>query len=151
MQTKQIIQSSANVIRITSIVKGNIYKRFDDNYTWLGVVRGVYNDGDKAIVEATEYRNGWSGIETQDKIIKGEQDYVIFPATLEDFKLEFNTAITKLEGKIKDAKETIAKSEEQIEFTQKLVSGELQKELSTPTFKEISQADYNAKLAEIAG
>lgn len=96
MQTKQIIQTSANVIRITTITKGNVYKRFDDNYSWFGVVKGVFNDGINTIVEATEYRSGWSGIEVKEQIIKGDKDYVIFPASLDDFKSEFSGVIEKL-------------------------------------------------------
>lgn len=145
MQTQQIIQASANVIRITNIQKGNIYKRFDDNYTWLGIVRSVHNDGVNAVIEATEYRDGWNAIEVQEKVINGKQEYVIFPATLEDFDREFTSAISKLERKIVEAKETIAKSEKQIEFTKKLISGELQKELSTPGFSEMAQQEYDEK------
>jgi hypothetical protein len=149
MQTKQIVQTSANVIRITNIVKGNIYKRFDDNYTWYGVVKGVHNDGEKTIIEATEYRNGWSSIEMQDKVIKGDQDFTIFPAELSDFQGEFNGAIGRLEDKIVKAKEEIAKSEQQIEFTKRLVSGELQKELSVPEYKELPQSEFNQLKAQI--
>lgn len=149
MQTQQIIQASANVIRITSIQKGNIYKRFESDYTWYGVVKGVHNDGENSIIEATEYRDGWSGIDVKDKVIKGKDDYVIFPATLEEFQVEFSKAIEKLEYKVRDAKNTIEESEKQIAFTKKLVSGELQKELSTPSFKEMSQVEYNQKLAEL--
>lgn len=149
MQTKQIIQSSANVIRITNIAKGNIYKRFDDNYTWYGVVNAVHNDGEKSIIEATEYRAGWSSMEVQYKVIKGEEDYTIFPATLEDFDKEFGGIISHLERKIRDAEKTIADSTKQIEFTNKLISGELQKELSTPSYKEMTQTEYNEKLAQL--
>lgn len=32
MNVKQAIQSSANVIRVTSVSAGDVYKRFDDSY-----------------------------------------------------------------------------------------------------------------------
>lgn len=149
MQTKQIIQSSANVIRITSISKGNIYKRFDDNYTWLGVVIGVHNDGEKTIIEANEYRQGWDKVEVTHKVIKGSEDYTIFPATLADFNQEFDSVITALNRKIEEAHKTIETSEKQIEFTKQLVSGELQKELSSPEFKEMTQSEFNQKMMEL--
>ena len=149
MQTKQIIQSSANVIRITNIAKGNIYKRFDDNYTYLGVVKSVLNDGEKTIIEATEYRASYSGMEATNKVIKGENDYTIFPATLEDFEQEFTSVVESLKKKIEDSKKSILDNEKTIEFTNRLISGELQKELSVPVFKEMSQESYNQKLAEL--
>ena len=56
MQTKQIVQSSANVIRITKLVKGDIYKRFEQNSddTYFGIVTDVLNDGINTIITATE-------------------------------------------------------------------------------------------------
>lgn len=149
MITKQIIQSSANVIRITNLAKGNIYKRFDDNYTYYGVVRGIHNDGIKTIIESTEYRDSYGGLDVSNKIFKGETDISIFPATLDEFEDEFGQTVEKLTRKIIEANETIEKSNKQIEFTKKLMSGELSKELSTPEFKELTQEEFNHKIKEL--
>lgn len=147
MQTKQIIQSSANVIRITNIAKGNIYKRFDDyDYTYFGIVQAVHNDGNNTIIEATEYKAGYSDVDVSKKIIKGEKDFVIFPATLDDLKLEFEKCIEKKKRDIETKLEEISKAKKTIELTEKLISGEMQKELSTPMFKEMTQGEFNEKV-----
>lgn len=150
MQTQQVIQSSANVIRIVSLAKGNIYKRFDDNYTYYGIVTGVHNDGVNAIIEANEYRKTWSSIEASKQVLKGTKEVAIFPATIEELNMEFASAVTSLEREVETAKKTIIEKEGMIEFTKKLLSGELERELSTPDYKEISQSEFN-KTLELIG
>lgn len=145
MDTKQIIQASANVIRITKMAKGDIYKRFDDNYTYLGIVRNIYNDGVNAIIEATEYRNSWRSIEVKQQVLRGDNDYRIFPATLEDFNLEFDEVEKGLLDSIKSAEKTIADAKASIEVTRSLRDGTLQKSLRTPEFVEMSQGEFNDK------
>lgn len=149
MQTQQIIQSSANVIRIVSLSKGNIYKRFDDSYTYYGIVTGVYNDGVNAIIESNEYRKTWTTIEATKNVLKGTKEVAIFPATIDELELEFSSAIDSLKRDIEGAKKTIAEKQSTIDFTEKLISGELQKELSTPDFKEITQQQFNETVAQI--
>ena len=93
MQTQQIIQASANVIRITKLVKGNIYKRFEDgsDRTYYGIVTDVLNDGINSIITATEYRKSWRDIEVEMKVIKGNKDVVLFPATIDELQMEFDS------------------------------------------------------------
>lgn len=147
MQTKQIIQASANVIRITKLQKGNIYKRFDDSdYVYYGIVTDVLNDGSNAIITSTEYRKSWSSMDVSQKVIKGEKDYVLFPATLEEMQDEFQSVIGTKEREIQDAQKKIQEAEKSIEITKKLLSGEMQKELTTTEFKEISQDEYDEKM-----
>lgn len=152
MQTKQIVQASANVIRITNIQKGNLYKRFEESgdYTYFGVVTDVLNDGSNTIITATEYRKSWGDMNVENKVIRGEKEFVIFPATIEDFQMEFKDVISKKQREIECHKEEIVKAEKTIEITQKLLSGELQKELSTPAFKEFTQDEFNQKIKELA-
>ena len=60
MHTKQIIQASANVIRITNLRKGDVYKRIDDSSygdkVHYGVVLNLYNNGEKTYIETIEYK-----------------------------------------------------------------------------------------------
>ena len=150
MQTKQIIQSSANVIRITNISKGNTYKRFEDNdCVYYGIVTDVLNDGVNTIITATEYRKSWSSMEVAQKVMKGEKDYVLFPATIEEIESEFQSVVSSKEREIEDSKKKIAEDEKTIELTRKLISGEMQKELSAPQYKELTQEEFNEKVLAI--
>lgn len=152
MQTKQIVQASANVIRITNLERGDIYKRFDDtSYSKdvkYGIVRAIYNDGEKTYVEAVEYKKSYQDLEASLYIIRGDNDVSIFPATIEEIQEEFETAAIGIGNAIEGKKEEIRKLEKALDTTNKLVSGELQKELKTPTFKEMTQVEYNTRQLE---
>lgn len=151
MNTKNIIQASANVIRITSVKVGDIYKRFDDqyDYTYFGIVKNVWNDGVSAIIESVEYRYSYSSIDVQYKTLKGTKDYTIFPATLEDLQNEFAGCISKKQKEIQEYKEKIITNEKLIIDTQKLLSGEMQKELNPIAYKTLTQAEFDNQVRQL--
>ena len=149
METKQIVQTSANVIRITNIAPGNTYKRFEKDYddkTFFGVVTNVYNDGQNTVIEATEYRYSWRSMEVNHKVMQGQKDYILFPASLEEIKAEFGRVIKDKQDEIETKTKEIQDAVKVIAFTEKLISGEMQKKLSLPGFKEMSQSEYNDKV-----
>lgn len=152
MNTKQIIQSSANVIRISKLSKGSIYKRFESNYddrAYYGVVNSIYNDGNNTVIEATEYKYSWKSLEANIKIMTGEKDYILFPTTLEELQNQFNCVVEEKEKEIKDKEKSIEECKKVIDITKRLISGEMQKDLVMADFKEMSQEEYNSKLEEL--
>lgn len=148
MNTKNIIQASANVIRITQVKVGDIYKRFDKDYdyTYFGIVKAVWNDGVNAIIESIEYRYSYSNITVEYKTLKGEKDYIIFPATLDELEKEFSSCISKKRKEIEDYQDKILIAEKLIVDTQKLLSGEMQKELNPIAFKQMTQDEFNQQV-----
>lgn len=152
MQTKSIVQTSANVIRITNLGIGDLYKRFDDSSysrsTYYGIVRNIYNDGEKTYVEATEYKYSYGDISAELYVIRGDLDVSIFPANIEEIEKEFANAKSSLAKKINEKHEEIAKLEKALSTTEALLSGTLQAELRTPIFKEMTQAEYNEILRQ---
>lgn len=152
MKTQQAIQSTANVVRITTVTPGDVYKRFDDSYddrTYYGLVKAVHNDGEETIIEATEYRKTYSSINAEHKIIKGKKDVTIFPSTPEELNLELTDARNEQIRKIEEAKSDIEKAERLIKDIDGLMSGETQKTLKAMSYKELTQEQYNSKKLEI--
>lgn len=149
MQTKNIIQASANVIRITNLKKGDIYKRYDDSSyssgVYYGVIKDIQNNGEQTFIEAIEYKKSYGSIEADLKIYSGEKDLAIFPATLDEVKEEFSSVVNKLEEEIKDKQNEIIKKQKCIEDTKSLLSGELSKMLQTVEFKQMTQDEFNEK------
>jgi len=148
METKQIVQASANVIRITKVKPGDVYKRFDESYndrTYYGIVRNVHNDGENSIIEATEYSYQWSGISIEIKIIRGCDDVVMFPSTPEELNVDLSRAKEDKEKDISDNEEKIIKSKKELQEIKDLISGKTLKNLSEMSYKELTQADFNEK------
>lgn len=152
MKTQQAIQSSANVIRITSVAAGDVYKRFEDSYedrTYFGLVKAVHNDGEKTIIEATEFCYRYSSLDVSHKILNGTKDYAIFPSTPEELNLEMEKARKAQVKKIEEAEETIVDSKKLIEEIDGLISGETQKNLQAMSYKELTQGEYQNKMKEL--
>jgi len=149
MQTKQAIQASANVVRITSISAGDLYKRFDESYddrVYYGIVKKVHNDGEKTVIEAVEYRYSWNSLEVDYKIIRGEKDFTIFPATQEEFNLELGKAKKKKIQEIKESEEKIEENKKVLEEISKMESGELMAGLKSVSYAELTQEQYNERM-----
>jgi hypothetical protein len=152
MITKQAIQTSANVIRITSVTAGDVYKRFDDSYddrTYFGVVKAVHNDGENAIIEATEYCYRYSSLDVDHKVIRGTKDYIIFPSSPEELNLELEKARSKKVREIENSQDTIEKNTKLIAEIDGLISGETLKELKAMGYKEMTQDVYAKKMLEV--
>lgn len=151
MNVKQAIQSSANVIRVTSVSAGDVYKRFDDSYddrVYYGVVQSVHNDGETAIIEALEYSYKYSSLSIDLKIIRGDKEYKLFPSSPEELNTELDDVINKKTRDIAEKTEEISKLGKEIEEITKLMSGERLKELKAMSYKELTQAQYEAKKVE---
>lgn len=153
MLTKQAIQTSAQVIRITQVSAGDVYKRFDKSYddrVYFGIVRNVHNDGENTIIEATEYCKKYSDLEVSHKVLKGDTDYILFPATPEELNLELEGARKSKVRAIEEAEEEIAKNRKLITELDGIISGETLKGLKSASYKELSQGEYNQKKEALA-
>lgn len=154
MQTKNVIQTSANVIRITNLKKGDIYKRYEDSsYSsslYYGLVKDIKNNGEETFIEAIEYKKSYSSVDADLKIFSGSKDLAIFPATLEEVQEEFSGVVEKLEKEIKEKQKEIENKTKCIEDTNKLLSGQLANMIQSAEYKEITQAEFNQKKLEIA-
>lgn len=155
MITKQAIQSTANVIRITSVSAGDVYKRFADtdydDKVYYGVVKAVHNDGEKTLIEAVEYCYKYSDISVGYKVISGTKDVTIFPSSPEELNLELEKARKAQVRKIEEAQEQIEASNKLLTEIDGLISGETQKSLKAMSYKELTQDQYATKMQELQG
>jgi hypothetical protein len=147
MQTKNIIQSNVNVIRITNLKIGDLYKRYEentyDNSVYYGIVRSINNSGEKTFIEVVEYKKTYATISADFKVFSGEKDLNIFPASISEIENEFEGITDKLEKEIGDKLKEIENKKKCIAEVQLLLSGELSKQLQTAEFKELTQSEYN--------
>lgn len=153
MNTKNLVQTTANVIRIVNLKKGDIYKRYEDgSYSsglYYGLVKDIKNNGEQTFIEAVEYKKTYSSIDADLKIYSGDKDLSIFPATLDEVQKEFGSVIEKLAKEIKDKEEEISKKQKCIEDTKKLLSGELSQMIQSAEYKEMTQVEFNQRKLEL--
>jgi len=148
MNIQQAIQTSANVVRITSVTAGDMYKRFDTSYddrVYYGIVRSVHNDGKAAIIEAIEYTQQYGNLDVKLRVLTGTKDYQIFPATPEEFAQNFDEIVSKKEREIATKEKEISSLKADIQAIEELAKGEMQKTLKAMSYSEITQAEYNRR------
>lgn len=152
MNVKQAIQSSANVVRITNITAGDVYKRFDTSYddrVYFGIVKSVHNDGELPIIEAVEYKYEYSQLDIKIKVLTGAKDYALFPATPEDLSQNLGGVIDIKNREIEKKRKEIQTLEAEIKDVNLILSGELMKDLKAMSYSEQTQAAYNEKKAAL--
>ena len=147
MNTKSIIQTSANVIRITNLKRGDLYKRYSDSTyddsVRYGIVKAISNNGEKTFIEAVEYKKSYSSLEADFVVISGEKDVAIFPASIEEIQDSFDGVVVKMEKEVIEFQKKIEDKKKAIAETQLLLSGELSERIQSAESKELTQGEYN--------
>ena len=116
MQVQNLIKSSANIIRITELSKGNIVKMVEESSysgadVHYAVVMDILNDGDKTFVELLKYKKSYSSVELEQKTISGDKDVTLFPATPEDLHQHIKSIEQTLREQIQDKRDEASKKE----------------------------------------
>ena len=156
MQTKNLIQTQANVIKISTLVKGDVLKiiskKYSDTYeTKYGVVLDLMNTGNKTFIQILEYTKDYNSVEAEIKTYAGTDDLTIFPATLDEVKSYFKEAINTVKENIKEKKKELQDKIEALKKAESFANGELSKSLTEPEFLEITQDEFNKKKQELLG
>ena len=146
MQTKTLIQATANVIKITELNKGNVVKMVDKTYSSAeikyGVVVDILNSGSETYIQFLLYKKEYSGLTGEYKLYKGDEDIALFPASVDEVRDELYHALEGMKNSINDKEKEILKAKDVLAKADSFVSGELSKQLTEASFQEISNEEY---------
>jgi hypothetical protein len=126
MQTQQIIRTSAEVLTITRLSPGNVYKRVDESgYAGaalkFGVVQDVMNNGEDAAVTALEYEADYNaGAKATLRVWTGSQPVAIFPATPEEVTAHLESLRESAEQAVRNAEQDLAKKRDALAAVQRI-------------------------------
>lgn len=147
MKTQNLIQASANVLKITSLSIGDVVKQVDaSSYSsdiYYAVVTDMLNDGEETFIQLTRYKAGYGKIDADIKLFKGGTDLNIFPTTVDEVKEHLNDAIESIKKKIIEEERTLADKKLGLENAISFVSMETSKQLTEASYKEVTQVEYN--------
>ena len=147
MQTKNLIQASSNVIKITRLVKGDVVKMIDDqSYSspevFFGVVTDLFNSGEKSFVQIMRYQKSYNTVNCEIKTYSGDKDLNIFPATVEEITDHLADCIAKIKKDVIDDEKKLYDKKMSLQRAEEFVSGETSKKLNSAAFKEVTQEEY---------
>lgn len=138
MQVQQMIRASADVLTITTLAPGNVYKRIDARGAYgeaeprlrFGVVQSVMNNGEDAAVTALEFLADYTGISAELKVFDGGKPVAIFPATPDEITQHLGELTEKAERDVEAAEKALVDKRQALARVQHLRS-QIQ-ELSAP-------------------
>ena len=148
MKTANLIQAQANVIKITSLVQGDVVKILEKDYgdtfkTFYGVVTDLMNNGENQFITIAMYEKNYGGFITKIKTYSGNSELTIFPATIEEVQSHFTEALKSMQSSIETKRKELLEQESSLQIAKEFVNGETSKKLSECSFKEITQKEYN--------
>jgi len=149
VQTKNLIQASANVVKITRLAKGDVIKLieakdYSEPEIYYGVVVDLLNSGEKTFVQIMRYKKGYGAIDCDLKTYSGDKDCNIFPTTVEEVQEHLNECIERIERDVKDAERSLDAKRLGLQRAKEFVSFETSKKLQATSFKEITTQEYLA-------
>jgi hypothetical protein len=128
MQVQQMIRTSAEVLTITRLEPGNVYKRVVTDYTGtaslrFGVVQSVMNNGADAAVTAIEFAPNLAGsVASEIKVFDSSAVAAIFPATPDEISAHFIELEERVEREVAAAEKALEDKHLTRQRVQELVS-----------------------------
>lgn len=126
MHVQQIIRASADILTITSLSPGNVYKRIEEpDYSGeqrlsFGVVQSVMNNGEDAAVTALELAPDYSGIVAKLRVFDGRKPVAIFPATPEEVSVHLSELLDRATRDVASAEEALNTKREALARVQRV-------------------------------
>lgn len=137
MQINKII-SSAKIVTITDLQKGNVVKFIDTQYSEeklkFAIVMDVLRDAENVYVSLITFDMGYSGVEIKTKILSGNKNFALFPATPEEIKANFAKIDESLLKVIEQKRKEVATLQADYEMATNFMAGAIVPELSEPQY-----------------
>lgn len=138
MQTKTLIEASAEVLTITRLKAGDVYKRIapptysGDPALKLGVVTSVMNNGEDSAFTSLELTPTYAGITAETKVFTAGMDLVIFPATPDEIQVHCTDAQRGADKAVQEAAEKLNSARATQALVSQTIARVLRGELTAP-------------------
>ena len=146
METKTLIQSSAKILRITELQKGNVVKYIDKTYSTIeahfGIVTDLYNSGNETFIQMLLFKKSYNDVTGEVKLFNGSADLALFPATIEEVRADMAGALKGLKEKIDTGEKELLNKREAYLAAESFISGELSDQLTEASFETLTTEEY---------
>lgn len=145
MNTDTIIQASAQIVRITELKEGDVYKRVDsttygaeNNKLVFGVVTSIMHNGVDGAICAIEIKQEAfsANTVTQQKVFTLNSNIAIFPAQPDELKQWAMDLQAEFDKKVADARGALETAQAQRAHVGNMIARALRGELTAPATAE---------------
>lgn len=154
MQTKTLIQTQANILKITSLKKGDVVKIIEDSSygsptVYYCIVIDLMNVGSESYIQVLRYKHEYSSLSCELKLYKGTENLHLFPAKVTDLKDYFSNTVLAMRQKIEEKEKSLREEKVAFDKLKDFVSGNLSRKLTEVRYDIITQYDYNESLKHL--
>jgi hypothetical protein len=107
-----LVKASAEILTITSLSEGDVYKRIEGDEVRFGVVQSVMNNGTEAAVTALELFKQYGSPGIKEYVIQTDKHVAIFPATPLEFEVYLASLKDEVLRNVRDARAALKAREE---------------------------------------
>lgn len=137
MDTRQLIEASAEVVTITRLKAGDVYKRVEESGGYgsplrFGIVQSVMNNGTDSAFTALELTPTYAGITSEVKVFKAGVPAALFAATPHEVEQHTKDLQLSVDRKVTEAHKALEAAREAQTFTGRVIAMALRGELTTP-------------------
>lgn len=116
METRTLIEPTAQVITITKLSKGDVYKRLVKNYSdtydlRIGVVTDVMHNGSEAALTALEFSSSYMNATAEIKVFGGDNDLALFHADPAEIEAYLGDVLKESERTVESKRKEVEKAE----------------------------------------
>lgn len=137
MRVRNLIEASADVVTITTLKRGDVYKRvvpagqFSEAKMQYGVVTSVMNNGEQGAIQGIEYALDYSaGVVAKAAVFDSETDVALFAAQPEEVREHIAEMRQAVNLKVREAEQKLGDARSLAERTAEVLDGVI--ELSKP-------------------
>lgn len=139
MQVKHVVQASAEMVHISEVHIGDIYKRIekpsygDERLVFGKVIDILATDEDAALITLEFVPQDYSnGIQAAVRTFSGKTEVVLFPATVSDYEVALNNAIDAQEKVMLAARADYEAKSRMLDRLMEAMSADKQEALTIP-------------------
>lgn len=117
MQVQNLVQVNAQVVRITELAEGSVYRRLTEKSSYdktleirYGVVTGIVSNGEVTAVTVMEFSDEY-GSTPAPRVFRESDDLALLPCSVEELREVISTQISRQESSISTAQRTLAKEQ----------------------------------------
>lgn len=120
MNTTTLVQATAQVVTITSLKAGDVYKRLQENaygekYEMLfGIVQDVMHNGEDAVISAIEFESTFSGTDIKLKTFGTSADLKLFATTPDEVRVHFGSLEENATRAVENARRELEKKQDMV-------------------------------------
>lgn len=136
MHITNLIEASADVITITRLKAGDVYKRIDGGAIKFGIVQTIMHNGSEGAFSALEISPGYQSVNAVNKVFETGGESALFTCTPEEFAVHITEIRKTISDWVLNATRALVNAQETERKTEEILATVGRREVTAPETTE---------------